>query len=84
MSTLLVIGGAVASFVLLVARALAIDEVRGRLQQRIAKGLEDTIESMPDALRAEWAEEWRAELAAVQAMPDAAARSARRACLIFA
>jgi hypothetical protein len=55
-----------------VVRALLIDEARGRLQRRISADVERTIASLPQGLQAEWADEWRAELAATISMPLAA------------
>ena len=78
MSTaLLIVVGVLASVAVLVARALAVDEVKGRLQRRIRARLEATIVQLPDALQAEWAEEWRAELAAIITMPLSAAQFVR-------
>jgi hypothetical protein len=68
---------AVAALVVAIGRALALDEVRGRLQQRIRAHVESTIASLPSDLQAEWAEEWRAELEATISMPLAAIWFAR-------
>jgi hypothetical protein len=66
------IGVFVLALLLIVLRALAVDEVRGRLRRRQTARLEATIESLPDEVKAEWADEWRAELASVIDMPLAA------------
>jgi hypothetical protein len=77
MSVLLAILGSVGAIALLVARSLAVDEIKGRLQRRITASVEATIAALPDELQAEWGDEWRAELAAVITMPLSAARFAR-------
>jgi hypothetical protein len=77
MNVLVAIVGLVAAFVLTILKALAMDEVRGRIRRYVSESVEATIASLPPELAAEWAEEWRAELAAVISMPVAAARLAR-------
>jgi hypothetical protein len=77
MNVLLTILGFAAALALTILKALAMDEVRGRIQRHISASIEATIASLPPDLAAEWAEEWRAELAAVKSMPVAAARLAR-------
>lgn len=77
MNIVLVIVGLVAVFALTILKALAVDEVRGRIQRHTSASLEATIVSLPPELAAEWADEWRAELAAVISMPVTAARLAR-------
>jgi hypothetical protein len=71
-SVLLPLGGVCLALLLFVLRALAVDEVRGRIRRRLVARLETTIESLPDELQTEWADEWRAELAAVIEIPIAA------------
>jgi hypothetical protein len=77
MSALLITGGLVLGFVLLVLRSLAVDQVRGQLQRCIRHDVESTIASLPPELQEEWAEEWRAELESVLTMPVTAMRFAR-------
>jgi hypothetical protein len=73
----LIILGFAAGLVLVILKALAVDQVRGQIQRRITASVEATIASLPDELQAEYAEDWRAELAAVKSMPITAARLAR-------
>jgi hypothetical protein len=75
----LIVTVAVVAGTLLLAtlRALAIDEVRGRVQRRVAAHVERTIAGLPEYLQDEWADEWRSELAAVISMPLTAARLSR-------
>ena len=47
------------------------------MQRHITASLDATIEMLPDELRAEWADEWRAELAAVITMPLTATQLVR-------
>jgi hypothetical protein len=77
MSALLVILNLVSVIAVFVARAVLMDEVKGRVQRRISARLEATIAELPAELRAEWAQEWRAELATIIAMPVSAARFVR-------
>jgi hypothetical protein len=70
-------GVAILGLVGAIAKALAVDETRGQVQRRLARHLEDTIASLPEPQRDEWAEEWRNELAAIIAMPLTAARFVR-------
>jgi len=69
---LLAIALAVVGLLIIVLKALAVDEVRGRVQRRIRQKLEATIESLPEEIQDEWADEWRAELAYLISMPIAA------------
>lgn len=77
MTTVLVVLTFVGVLAVAVARALAIDEVKGRIQRRITARLDETIGALPDALQAEWADEWRAELASIITMPVSAAMFVR-------
>ncbi len=80
MSILAIIGvlAAVAlALVIAVFRALAIDEVRGRIQRRVEESVEATIASLPEEQQAEWGDEWRAEVAAMKSMPFTAIAFAR-------
>ena len=77
MNILLVAAGLIAALILVIARTLAADEVRGRLQRRIKADVERTIESLTEELQDAWADEWRAELAAVLSMPLTAVIFAR-------
>ena len=77
MSTLLLICGLVLGLIVLVLRSLALDEVRGRISRRTDASVERTIASMPPELQAEWADEWRGELAAIRAMPFSSLALAR-------
>jgi hypothetical protein len=74
---LLIIGGIGIAFLLALLRALALDEVRGRIQRRVEASVEATISSLPSELQEEWADEWRAELAAMKSMPLSAVAFAR-------
>lgn len=69
MNFVLLIAGSAAAIAVLVGRALALDEIKGRVQRHITASLDATIDMLPDELQAEWADEWRAELAAVITMP---------------
>ncbi len=69
---LLAIALDVVGLLIIVLKALAVDEVRGRVQRRIRQKLEATIESLPEEIQDEWADEWRAELAYLISMPIAA------------
>ena len=79
--TVLAVLGVVALVVLgllvAIARAFAVDEARGYVQNRVRADVEATIASLPPELREEWGEEWRAELAAVISMPLTAIHFAR-------
>jgi DNA-binding NarL/FixJ family response regulator len=79
--TVLAIFGFVALLVLgvlgAIARAFAVDEARGYIQNRVRADVEGIIASLPPELREEWADEWREELAAVISMPLTAIRFAR-------
>ncbi len=77
MTDLLLILAFLGGIALMVVRALAVDEVRGRIQRRQWARLEKIIEQMPVELREAWAEEWRGELAAAIAMPLTAAKFIR-------
>ena len=76
MSPGLFVVASIVGLVAAVGRALALDEMRGRLQQRIRARVEATIASLPAELQAEWADEWRAERAIIS-MPIAAMQFAR-------
>jgi hypothetical protein len=69
--------GAIAGLIQAVAGGLLADQVRGHIQRRITARVETTSASLPPEMRAEWAEEWRAELATVISMPLTATRFAR-------
>ena len=78
MSALLVMAGSATAVALVIVKALAVDEVRGRIQRRVAERLEATIATLPArTCSVEWADEWRAELRTVISMPIAAAPLAR-------
>jgi hypothetical protein len=77
MSILLTVLAFVGAIALVVARGLAVDEIKGRIQRRITTHLDATIAALPDELQAEWAEEWRADLAMNISMPVAAAQFVR-------
>jgi hypothetical protein len=77
LGTLLTLSGFVGLLILAVLRALALDEVRGRIARRAERSVEETLASMSVEQQAEWADEWRAELAAVRSMPVSALRFAR-------
>jgi hypothetical protein len=67
----------IGSIGVLVLKALAVDEVKGRMQRRIRANVEATIATLPEELKAEYAEEWRAELDAIITMPLTASSFAR-------
>jgi hypothetical protein len=78
MIALVVIAAAAAfGLAVLIAKALVVDEARGRVQRRLSRHLETTIASLPEPVRDEWAEEWRNELAAITTMPFTAASFVR-------
>lgn len=77
MTPLLLIVGAAVGGAVVIARALLVDETRGRLRRRVTASVEATIESLPPDVRDEWAEEWRADLEEVLAMPLTALAFAR-------
>jgi hypothetical protein len=60
-----------------VLRALAVDEAKGRIARRLEADVERTISSLPPELQEDWADEWRAEFAAVASMPFSAFRLAQ-------
>lgn len=74
MTLLLAIVALGVGFMVLLAKALAVDEAKGRIQRYLAARLNATIDSLPEDLQDEWADEWRAELAAVMSMPWTAYR----------
>ncbi len=69
MTALIFLAGGLLTILLLVARALFVDEVRGRGRRRVARHLEMTIASLSEELQERWADEWRADLAEVIEMP---------------
>jgi hypothetical protein len=75
-SILLPIVGTLAAVAAALARALAVDEIRGYIQRRITASVNATIELLPSKLQQEWADEWRAELSSTLSSPVAAARFA--------
>jgi hypothetical protein len=77
MSVLLVIGVFAAGLAAAVAKGILGKEIHGRIEQYIVRSVEATIASLPEALQAEYADEWLAELAATLAMPLSAAAFAR-------
>jgi hypothetical protein len=77
MSTLLVVLSFVGALLVMILKALAVDQVRGQVQRRIRASVEAAIDSLPPELQVEWADEWRAELEAVITLPLTAARFAR-------
>jgi hypothetical protein len=86
-SILLPIVGTLAAVAAALARALAVDEIRGYIQRRITASVNATIESLPSDIQGEWADEWRAELSSIISSPVAAARFAlglRRSALNLA
>jgi hypothetical protein len=78
MTILLIILGSAVTAVLTIFKTVAVDEVRGHLQRRIIANVEATIDSLPPELAAEWAEEWRSDLAMLIDMPVTAAMYTRR------
>lgn len=77
MSFGLVIISLLGGVAILVLKSLAVDQLRGYVKQRILASLEATIHALPPELQAEWADEWRAEMAAAIEMPLSAALLAR-------
>lgn len=78
--------GFIATSVFVVVRALAVDELKGRVQRRVTASVEATIASLPSQLQDEWAEEWRSDLAVVISMPLTAivfARGVRLSAIQF-
>jgi hypothetical protein len=73
MTVLLALAATTIALVGMIVRALLVDEARGRIKRRVIANVETTIASLPEDLQAQWAEEWRAELAATIDMPLAAA-----------
>lgn len=71
MSILLGIGTVL---VLALLRAVAVDEVRGRIQRRLRASVEATIASLPVEVQAEWGEEMRSDFEQVASMPLTALR----------
>jgi hypothetical protein len=61
--------GTLVALVAAIARALAVDEVRGYIQRRIAASVDAIIASLPTDLQQEWADEWRAELGGLISTP---------------
>ncbi|MGB7684357.1 MAG: hypothetical protein WBL45_01075 [Solirubrobacterales bacterium] len=80
MSVLAIIGvlaAVILALAVAVFRALAIDEVRGRIQRRVEESVEATLASLPEEQQAEWGDEWRAEVAAMKSTPFTAIAFAR-------
>jgi hypothetical protein len=63
------ISAGVVSLVVLIARGVLADEIKGRIQQRTRAHLDATLDTLPAEVRAYWEDEWRAELAAKLGMP---------------
>jgi hypothetical protein len=74
---LLIALGTLVTLVAAIARALAVDEVRGYIQRRIAARVDAIIASLPTDLQREWGDEWRAELGGLIATPIRAVFFAR-------
>jgi hypothetical protein len=74
---LLIVVGTLVALVAIIARTLAVDEVRGYIQRRITASVNAIIASLPPDLQQEWADEWRAELEDVISTPVTAALFAR-------
>lgn len=77
MNILVVVVGTLVALVAIIARTLAVDEVRGYIRRRITASVDATIASLPPDLQKEWADEWRAELEDVISTPVTAALFAR-------
>lgn len=79
--TVIAIFGAIAvvilGVVIAIAKAFAVDEARGLVQNRVRAKVEALIASLPPELQEEWGDEWRSELAAVISMPLTAIRFAK-------
>jgi hypothetical protein len=82
-AALLVVAAVVGTIAVLIARTLAISEVKAQIQRRLRQQLEALIASLPDELQAEWGDEWRTELDIIISMPGTSMvflRSLRRWC----
>jgi len=77
MNFVLAIVGVVLALVLGLARALALDEIRARIQRRAEASVEVSIASLSPSLQEEWGAELRAELASMSSMPLTASAFAR-------
>jgi len=73
MSVALLIAVFIAGLGVAIAKGILTKEIQGRIERRIKRSVEATIASLPETLQAEYAEEWRAELAVAMAMPLTAA-----------
>jgi hypothetical protein len=64
--------GLLGSLLLAMLRSTVVEELKGRVQRYVISRLETMLAALPPDLQAQWAEEWRAELAAIIAMPFSA------------
>lgn len=67
----------VGGIAVMVLKALAVGEAKGRIERCITRHLDATIAALPDDTRVEWAEEWRADLASIITMPLTATQFVR-------
>jgi hypothetical protein len=74
---LLFIAVVVGAIIWAVAKALLLDEIRGRIYRRTQENVKTVLESMTPELQAEFESEWLAELDSVKSMPFSALRFAR-------
>lgn len=72
-----VIAAFIGALTLTVVKALAANEIKGRIERRITAHLDATIAMLPDEVQAQWAEEMRADLAACISMPITAMQFVR-------
>lgn len=77
MSALVVIVGVMVAALVVIGRALLVDETRGRIRRHATASVEATIASLPRELQDVWGEEWRADLQEVLSMPLTALLYAR-------
>jgi len=54
MSVVIIVLAAAVTLAVIVVKALAVDEVKGRLQRHLRARLEATIAAMPEELQAQW------------------------------
>ncbi len=75
MSALLVIIATVlASLVTALVRGVVVDELKRWLQMRATRRLERAIDQLPEDVREEWADSWRAQFATLMSLPLTALR----------
>lgn len=78
MTAVLLILGLLGALAVMILKALVVKELLGSIDHLVAKSVEKSIARLPADLQDRWAEEWRADLAAFDQVPMAAARFAWR------